>query len=223
MKMWSKGLVGATCMLGLAAVLAGGMGGCSNSKKQGDLAMQESTELRERNATLEQGQREKDARIAELETKLANCNTAPVGGTTWAPAQTPVGYPTSGGTQMPTDFSPNAQGEPTATIAGNLLFDSGKATIKTDARKQLDRIAKEITQTYRGAAIRVEGHTDNDPIKRSKWSSNEALSQARADAVKQYLSTKGISIGKMTSIGYGSTQPKNSKQSSRRVEIVVTQ
>ena len=86
MKMWSKGLVGTLCVLGLAAAL----GGCSNNKKQSDLAMQESTELRERNATLEQGVREKDARIAELETKLANCNTTPT--QAWAPAPSPVGY-----------------------------------------------------------------------------------------------------------------------------------
>lgn len=218
MTMWSKGLIGTVCVLGLAAVL----GGCSSGKKQSDLAMQEATELRERNAALEQSQREKDARIAELETKLANTTPAPAPAP-WTPTQPTTGYNPTTALPPEGDFRMNERGEPTATLAGNLLFDSGKATIKPEARKQLDRIAKEIMQTYRGAAIRVEGHTDNDPIKRSKWASNDALSQARADAVKQYLATKGVSAGKMTSIGYGSSQPKATKQASRRVEIVVTQ
>jgi flagellar motor protein MotB len=93
----------------------------------------------------------------------------------------------------------------------------------TCCRKELDRIASKLTKNYRGAAIRIEGHTDSDPIKRSKWSSNDALSQARADAVKKYLVSKGVSASRLESIGYGSSQPKGTKATSRRVEIVVTQ
>lgn len=223
MKM-SKGMFSVALALGLAGMM---LGGCSNKKKQADLAAQEALELREQNATLTQGNREKDSRIAELETKLAECSTVAV-------APQPV--PTGGGWQQQTpgyqppivqqprdeDFKINDQGEAQATIAGNALFDSGKTTIKDSAKRQLDRIAKELNSSYRGAAIRIEGHTDSDPIRKSKWASNEALSQARADAVKQYLASKGVSASRMNSIGYGSSKPKSTKAASRRVEIVVT-
>ncbi|GDX98537.1 hypothetical protein LBMAG48_09410 [Phycisphaerae bacterium] len=218
-----KGMFGVALALGLTGLM---LGGCSNKKKAGDLAAQESVELRERNATLEQGNREKDSRIAELETKLAECSTVAV-----APVPTQPTWPTTVGAPVQTrptvsnadqDFQINERGEAQATIAGSALFDSGKTTIKDSAKRQLDRIAKELNSNYRGAAIRIEGHTDSDPIKKSKWANNDALSQARADAVKQYLASKGVSAGRMNSIGYGSTQPKGTKAASRRVEIVVT-
>jgi outer membrane protein OmpA-like peptidoglycan-associated protein len=219
-----KGMFGVALALGLTGLM---LGGCSNKKKAGDLAAQESVELRERNATLEQGNREKDSRIAELETKLAECSTVAVAPTPaptsggWQPQ--PNGYtPPAPQPRVENDFVANPDGSAQATIAGNALFDSGKTTIKDSAKRQLDRIAKELNSNYRGAAIRIEGHTDSDPIKKSKWANNDALSQARADAVKQYLASKGVSAGRMNSIGYGSTQPKGTKAASRRVEIVVT-
>ncbi len=223
MKM-SKGMFTVALALGLAGTM---LGGCSNKKKQADLAAQEALELREQNATLTQGNREKDARIAELETKLAECTTvaaapAPQPQQTWAQ---PAGFPpaTNPNAGNDSEFRVNTQtGEAEVSIAGSALFDSGKTTIKDSAKRQLDRIARELNSNYRGAAIRIEGHTDSDPIRKSKWASNEALSQARADAVKQYLSSKGVSASRMNSIGYGSSRPKSTKAASRRVEIVVT-
>lgn len=224
MKM-SKGMFTVALALGLAGTM---LGGCSNKKKQADLAAQEALELREQNATLTQGNREKDARIAELETKLAECSTVAVAP---APQPQPTGWTQTQGFPPATnpsagndsEFRVNTQtGEAEVSIAGSALFDSGKTTIKDSAKRQLDRIARELNGTYRGAAIRIEGHTDSDPIRKSKWASNEALSQARADAVKQYLSSKGVSASRMNSIGYGSSRPKSTKAASRRVEIVVT-
>lgn len=215
----SKGML--VAVLGIAAIL----GGCSGNKKQSDLAMQESAELREQNASLTQNARDKDARIAELEEKLANCAPAgvaqqPAPATNW---QAPVtAYPAAtnydGGGQ---DFVQKPNGDLVATLAGNVLFDSGKTTIKDGAKKQLDRIAREIKTKHRGASIRVEGHTDSDPIKRSKWGSNDALSQARADEVKKYLAKAGVPSSTIDSMGYGSSQPKKTKAESRRVEIVI--
>lgn len=214
----SKGML--VAVLGIAAIL----GGCSGNKKQSDLAMQESAELREQNASLTQSARDKDARIADLEERLANCAPAgvaqqPAPATNW---QAPVtAYPMSqsnSGSEF-TETRPN--GDRVATIAGNVLFDSGKTTIKDSAKRQLDRIAREIKSQHRGASIRVEGHTDSDPIKRSKWASNDALSQARADEVKKYLAKAGVPSSTIDSMGYGSSQPKKSKAESRRVEIVI--
>lgn len=212
-----KGML--VAVLGIAAIL----GGCSGNKKQSDLAMQESAELREQNATLTQSARDKDSRIAELEEKLANC--APAGAATqpvsnWQPPVT--GYNPPASTGNTSEFVQQTNGDLVATLAGNVLFDSGKTTIKDSAKKQLDRIAREIKNQHRGAAIRVEGHTDSDPIKKSKWASNEALSQGRADAVKTYLAKAGVPTSTIQSIGYGSSQPKKSKAESRRVEVVIT-
>jgi outer membrane protein OmpA-like peptidoglycan-associated protein len=224
--MLSKGMRG----LGLVLTLAVGamaLTGCANNKARVSAAEEESLALRDQNATLEQGVRERDAKIAELETALANCApaataAAPAPAPTWtAPvAAAPTAAPRF---QPDEDFQRDARGDLRASIAGNVLFDSGQATIKTSARKELDRIASKLNGTYRGSAIRIEGHTDSDPIRRSKWSSNEALSQARADSVKKYLVSKGVSASRLESIGYGSSQPKGTKASSRRVEIVVTQ
>ena len=114
-------------------------------------------------------------------------------------------------------------GRMVAEIAGDVLFASGQATIKTDAKKQLDRIAKSLNGKFSGASIRIEGHTDSDPLvkQKAKWGSNQALSEARADAVKNYLSQKGVSSSRISTTGLGSTQPKSTKAQSRRVEIVV--
>jgi outer membrane protein OmpA-like peptidoglycan-associated protein len=227
--MLSNGMRGVGRGLGLILALAIGslaLTGCANNKARVSAAEEESLALRDQNATLEQSLRERDAKVAELETALANCAPAtapaPVAAapvTTWTPAA-PVATPRF---EADEQFQRDAKGDLRASIAGNVLFDSGQATVKTSARKELDRIASKLNGAYRGAAIRIEGHTDSDPIRRSKWSSNEALSQARADAVKKYLVSKGVSASRLESIGYGSSQPKGTKASSRRVEIVVTQ
>jgi outer membrane protein OmpA-like peptidoglycan-associated protein len=126
-------------------------------------------------------------------------------------------------------FSQGADGNLTATLAGEVLFDSGQATIKSSARSSLDRIASSLKGKYSGYNVRIGGHTDSDPIKKSasKWSSNDQLSQARADAVRSYLIGKGVSAGRISAVGYGSSQPKASnstksgKAQNRRVEITV--
>ncbi len=213
---FSNGMLGVVCVAGLV------LGGCANKKKS-DLAMQEAAELRERNATLEQSNRDKDSRIAELEARNATQPTQPVVVTQGAPTQAPAPSQDWGNGPSTRDvFQPNGQGEMVATLSGSVLFDSGQATLKSTAKKELDRVVAELKRTYRNANIRVEGHTDSDPIKRSNWRSNEELSQARADAVMRYLSSKGIGSDRMTSMGFGSSKPKSSKAASRRVEVIVS-
>ncbi len=208
------GVFGLVCVLGVSAL----MGGCSSSKKDAERAQQEAAELRERVAALDEQNRNKDAQIADLNTRLANAqqqqqqpqfNQQAGGG--WDSGR-------SGGASE--NFQRNSEGNLVAEIAGNVLFASGQATVQADARRKLDSIASEIRRRYPGAAIRVEGHTDSDKITKSKWPSNEALSQARAEAVMSYLRTKGVN-NQMNAVGYGSSQPKATKAASRRVEIVI--
>lgn len=212
-----RGFVGSAVLVGLMAMIGIGTVGCNKTQKKADLAQQESAELRERMASLEQQVRDKDSRIAELE---SNRNQV----------QQPIGYQppsnwngnTGGNTGGDSGvFSQDGSGRLSAEIKGDVLFSSGSVSIRPEARKELDTIASELKRKYGSASIRVEGHTDSDPIKKSKWGSNEQLSQARADAVREYLVKKGIGSGRVEAVGYGSSRPKGTKAASRRVDVVI--
>ncbi|MFG0329636.1 MAG: flagellar motor protein MotB [Phycisphaerales bacterium] len=112
-------------------------------------------------------------------------------------------------------------GEVTAIVESDLLFDSGSATLKSGARQSLDRVVSVLNSTYSGRKIRVEGHTDSDPIRKSQWKTNDRLSCERAMSVKEHLENHGIASNRMYVAGFGNSRPKGTKKDSRRVEIVV--
>ncbi len=109
------------------------------------------------------------------------------------------------------------------SVAGDVLFDSGKATLKSSAKKTLDKVASTIKSSYGGHQVRVEGYTDSDPLVKTKgtWKTNERLSGERAMAVEEYLCSRGLSKDQIYYAGFGSARPKSSKKDSRRVEIVI--
>lgn len=109
------------------------------------------------------------------------------------------------------------------SIYGNLLFDSGKASINYEALDVLQHVARVIaTKPY---PIRVEGHTDNIPIETQLYPSNWELSTARATAVVRYLIDSGISPLRVQAVGYGETRPltenlnRDQRARNRRVDI----
>ena len=109
-----------------------------------------------------------------------------------------------------------------------VLFDSGKTDIKPEAFNSLDKIASVLKENVEDRNIGIEGHTDNEPIKHSKWKSNWELSTARATSVLHYLvDTKGINPKRVAAIGYGEYRPVTSndtasgRKQNRRVEIVI--
>jgi flagellar motor protein MotB len=106
-------------------------------------------------------------------------------------------------------------------IAGDVLFDSGSANLKSSAKRTLDQVADVLRQQFGGNPIRVEGHSDADPIRKSNWKSNEHLSFERALAVEKYLASRGVASTAMYSAGFGPDKPRGTKAQSRRVEIVV--
>ena len=114
-------------------------------------------------------------------------------------------------------------GTMTVNLPGDVLFDSGQATIKNSAQATLDKVAAALRKDYANKLIRVEGHTDSDPISRTKdqWTDNLDLSLTRAAAVTRYLEKAGISSKQITTSGFGPDRPKATKAKSRRVEIVV--
>ncbi len=115
----------------------------------------------------------------------------------------------------------------TVTLPNAILFDSGKANLKSAGSKELDHIYSVLRDKYAGREIEVVGNTDTDPIKKSKWADNWELSAERALTVTRYLIKKGISEGNIKAVGCGPARPVASntnsagKQKNRRVEIVV--
>ena len=107
------------------------------------------------------------------------------------------------------------------TLASDLFFASGSAVIKAGVRAQLANLAKELTTgKYKGKQIRIDGHTDSDPIRHSHWKSNQQLSEARGEAVKKFLAERGVSAGRMTVVGHADRKPLGSEKSkNRRVEV----
>lgn len=116
------------------------------------------------------------------------------------------------------------KGTITVTLLDSVLFDSGEATLKESAKAALNKLAAAIKKQYPGKPVRVEGHTDSDPIVRTrdKWEDNLALSLARAAAVSRYLEAQGVSAKLITTSGFGPHQPRGAEKSAnRRVEVVV--
>lgn len=72
------------------------------------------------------------------------------------------------------------------SLKGAFLFDSGKAVIREEAYPALDRVGV-ILERYAGGIIEIEGHTDNVPMRSSKYANNNELSSARALSVFDYL------------------------------------
>lgn len=114
------------------------------------------------------------------------------------------------------------------TFVAEVLYDSGKAELRQDSLKKLDKVAGVINTTVKDLDIGVEGHTDNDPIKYSGWKSNWELSTARALSVLHYLvDEKKVKSERLSATGYGEFKPvasndtKEGKQLNRRVEIVI--
>lgn len=111
-------------------------------------------------------------------------------------------------------------GQITVRVPGDILFDSGKITLRSGAQSTLRQIAQVLTRSYPGKTVRVEGYTDTDPIRKSGWDDNLELSVQRAMAVQRYLASQGVR-NPMYSAGFGEHRPRGSKQASRRVEIIV--
>jgi len=123
-------------------------------------------------------------------------------------------------------FDPSA-GTITVTLPNAILFDSGKAELKRATSTELDHIRSVLRDKYAGKRVDVVGHTDTDPIKKSKWKDNWELSAQRALSVLRYLVKRGISEKDIKAVGCGESLPiaSNSTASgrakNRRVEIVV--
>lgn len=105
----------------------------------------------------------------------------------------------------------------------DVLFDTGKYTLRPLAREKLARISG-IVAAYPGLKLDIEGHTDS--VGGDAY--NQRLSEQRAQSVEKYLMQQGLPEASMTATGFGKTQPIASnatakgRQQNRRVELVVS-
>ena len=119
------------------------------------------------------------------------------------------------------------KGQLTVNLMDKILFASGKAEIKTDGKRVLDKIAKAFLNRYPDREIRVEGHTDNVPFRGSVLN-NWNLSTERAISAVRYLQTRaGVDPARLAAAGYAYHRPIDTNKTpkgrarNRRIEIIV--
>ena len=105
----------------------------------------------------------------------------------------------------------------------DVLFDTGKYTLKPDAKIALAKVAG-ILQAYPGLKLQIEGYTDS--VGGDDY--NQKLSENRAGAVRDFLVSQGVPMDNTSATGYGKNNPvaDNStaagKAKNRRVQLVVS-
>jgi outer membrane protein OmpA-like peptidoglycan-associated protein len=107
------------------------------------------------------------------------------------------------------------------TISGSVLFATGKSTLLPTAQKRLSDVASALRTDPR--SITIVGHTDST----GSDDTNQQLSQRRAEAVRTYLTTHGVSEDRVQAQGAGESQPiadnksAEGRANNRRVEIIL--
>jgi len=116
-----------------------------------------------------------------------------------------------------------------------VLFSTGAAKIGEAGKDQLRQLAKTLLEISRKIpadinwVLRVDGHTDKDPIKTARFPSNWELSSARAISVVQLLIKQGLPPNRLAAAGFGEFQPLENrsdeigKRRNRRIELKLTQ
>ena len=109
------------------------------------------------------------------------------------------------------------------TLSGSVLFASGKSELLPSATSRLTQVAEALAAGDPGAHFIVEGYTDST----GRAEFNQQLSEARAQAVREFLVEHGVAADRIESRGLGETQPVASnataegRANNRRVEIVI--
>lgn len=196
--------------------------GCASDKDSLERLRAENEELRAREAQLQAAMQDSEGRFLSVEDERARLraeNERLRGQLAERPAtgqRGGTGFEGIGGTTTRMQGS-----DIVVDVAGDVLFASGSVTLRADARQTLDRVAQVLNSRYSGNEIRIAGHTDSDPIRRSQWKTNERLSAERALAVQEYLATRGVGLNRTHIAGFGPSKPRGTKAQSRRVEIIV--
>jgi chemotaxis protein MotB len=116
-----------------------------------------------------------------------------------------------------------------------VLFPKGKAELNPEGQAEMLKLADAIKQLEREIpadiawVLRVDGHTDSDPMQTAEFKSNWELSAARAITVVKYLTAQGVSPRHLVAAGFGEFQPiaegsdEDAKSENRRIELKLTE
>ena len=120
-------------------------------------------------------------------------------------------------------------------MQSEVFFESGSADLNPEGRQQLDKIATAVREIAGDIpddipwVLRVDGHTDRNPIATPQFPSNWYLSSARAIAVVDYLTGKGVPAQRLVAAGFGEfhpltdgTAPADNRRN-RRIEFKLTE
>jgi chemotaxis protein MotB len=116
-----------------------------------------------------------------------------------------------------------------------VLFAKGQAALNLPGQQEMDKLAQAVNQLEDEIppdiawVLRVDGHTDADPIVSAAFKSNWELSAGRAIAVVNFLISKGVSPQHLVAAGFGEFQPleagdsEEAKSRNRRIELKLTE
>ena len=207
-------------ILGTGAVFMGlvCLSGCSSDlQKTNVLLSRENEDLRvqlvARNAALA----ENEATLRDRDLQIASLRDTPVAFTQQPLAQAQL----TGFERIDNISATMSTGEVTIAVESDVLFPSGKTSLKGAAKQSLDQVASVLARSYAEHFVRIEGYTDADPIRKSGHRSNYHLGFERAYAVRDYLISRGVDADRVSVASYGPSRALSTKAASRRVEIVV--
>jgi len=174
---------------------------------------EERTQLKKENRDLRMQNEAYQVQIADANTKLVEAPTV---------ASNPELD------ELNIDYGKDPYGNFYVSIPSSITFASGKAELTKKGKEALDVVANTLKKDHTGGYYWIEGHTDTDPIQKSSWPSNRALSAARAMAVLTYL-VEDCEVPDESCIiaGHGEYAPlaqgsdAAAKARNRRVDIVV--
>ena len=207
-----------TCLTALASTFLLFLGSCA-SQKTLQQYQDEVRTLREERTQLKKENRDLRAQNEAYETSLAEANAHPL---SIAPvADNPELN------ELGIEYG-NRGGNFYISIPAEVTFPSGKAELTKKGQEALKAVARVLLQEHKTGKYWIEGHTDSDPIKKSKWGSNRELSVERAMAVLHYLvESCDLPDEQCVVAGHGQYEPiagntdNAGKARNRRVEIVV--
>ena len=116
-----------------------------------------------------------------------------------------------------------------------VLFSKGRAELNAEGLQEMDKLAAAILELEKEIpgdiawTLRVDGHTDADPVTGANFASNWELSSSRAISVVKFLVTKGVSANHLVAAGFGEFQPldpgegEEAKSRNRRIELKLTE
>lgn len=210
----------------LAPFFAVGCGPDAKDKRIGELTKENDqlkAELADRDAKIndftakdEEAQkavRDLNRELADARDRLSRSPAQPAG----SPPAIVEGAPSKGWIGMP--------GFDMISIPGEVLFDSGKATLRPAGRSTLDKIVADVRSRYSDRDIYIFGNTDDEPIRKSGWKDNWQLGAERSLTATRYLVQAGIPPSKVIQANCSEYRPRaigksaSARKDNRRVDF----